>query len=266
MPMEMSQSSGPKFVAGSRRRVLRRAYKRIPKAIMTRGTPGGYYEIPARIRAIVGFTRTGFASTNQTSYEITGNSYKGLGIYWSHADQVHNYGEGSTSNNQGFAQAGLASLQGVFDTAKIAYLDVEVRFNLDAAAISTSGGNWNPSLYLCIDQDDATPPLNLDEVLQYDKVYRLDANNQRGDRSLKFRVYPKIRREIGLTAESIGSSTTLVESANSVYMDLDRPSAAHMGIKGWLDCPGSSAVPAPLSLLGYVTFEVKRVVRYKVTK
>lgn len=263
--MSMSQPSrGP-----SKRRILRKAYKvsKVPRAIRTRGTPQGYYEIPSRLRAIVGFNRNGFSSTNQTNYEITGNSYRGLGMYWTLAEQVHNYGEGSTSNNQGFAQDGVASLQGVFDTAKIAYLDIEVRFNLEAVAQSTNAApNWNPSLYLCIDPDDATPPLNLNTVLQYDKVWRLDGNNQLGDRSLKLRVYPKIRRDVGFTADDIGSSTTLVESAPSVYMDLDRPGAAHMGIKGWLDVPGATGAVAPLAYLGYVTFEVKRVVRYKVTK
>ena len=68
-----------------------RGVSRIPRAISTRGTPDGYYEIPVRtLLKVYGNNGSGFFNTNQgPSSSPSGIGYQGFGL-WTSLDLVTN--------------------------------------------------------------------------------------------------------------------------------------------------------------------------------
>lgn len=235
---------------------------KIPKAIATRGTPRGYYEIPVTNRCTFAFDKAGIKITDQTTYATTGTGFRGGGLWFTLADINMNMGEGTIANFQGISVPGFASLQEVFDMCKVAYVDVEVRFNLAPREISNTTAFYSPACYLAVDPDDAQPPTNLNAILQYNKVYKVVPNSFY-DKPVRIRIYPKSRLDVGSTSEESGSTTTLAVSQPSTYMDIDRPLGAMFGLKFWVDLPGSTATT---DMFGQITFDIKQCRRYKVTK
>lgn len=244
------------------RRSLRRGKMAIPKAIKTRGTPGGYYEIPVQNRFITGTNKSGMLVTNQTDYTTSGSAYQGGAMWWTLSDVNQNFGSGGIVTSQGISVPGLASLQSVFDQCKVAYIDVEVRFNLAPREISNTTAFYNPTLYIVVDPDDGVPPTDLNSVLQYQKVYRVCCNDFY-NKPVKIRVYPKVRLDIGATSDEGGSTTTLTGSTNAMYMDIDRPLGAMFGLKYWLDVPGTTSVT---DMFGQIVWDIKQMRRYKISK
>lgn len=242
----------------------RRVRKRmtIPKAIRTRGAPGGYYEIPVQNRFVTGTSKSGMLVTNQSDFTTSGVAYPGGAMWWTLSDVYQNFGVGAITLQQGISVPGLAEMQSVFDQCKVAYIDVEVRFNLAPREVSNTVAYYNPTLYVVIDPDDAVPPLSLNSVLQYQKVFRLD-NSDFYNKPLKIRIYPKVRGDVGTTSDEAGSGTTLTASQNTMYMDIDRPLGAMFGLKYWLDVPGAGVAT---DLFGQIVWDIKQCRRYKVSK
>ena len=94
-----------------------RGVTRIPRAISTRGTPDGYYEIPVRtLLKVYGNNANGFFQTNQNSSSTpSGVGFQGFGL-WTSLDLVTMYlGEGTVSAQIQRSVLGFSEIARVFD-------------------------------------------------------------------------------------------------------------------------------------------------------
>ncbi len=163
---------------------------RIPRAIQTRGTPSGYYEIPVRtLIKVVGNNQAGFFSTNQDSSAPSGIGFQGFGLFSSLDNVTMLLGEGSPSASIVVSVPGFTEMARVFDQCKIASMSIDVWFEVVPNTIGDSGTtNYGmPDLYVTQDKDDAIPPQNIGEILQYQKVQRMPGM---GYRTYKNKCYP----------------------------------------------------------------------------
>ena len=73
---------------------------------------------------------------------------------------------------------------------------------------------------------------------------------------------PKIRSELGATAEDAGTLTTLSGTQSSTYLQTTKPGVVHFGLKGWLAIP-SAAATAHVYQLNILRTQIRR---YKINK
>lgn len=240
----------------------KKRYKsKIPRAIQTRGTPDGYYEIPVRtLTRIYINTSTGFWDTNQT----TGNSigatgYQGIAFCSTLDNFVCFLGSGSVSASIFNSVPGFAGMQGVFDECKIVneMYDIWVA-NQTPTATSTAAIIGAPDLFLIEDYNDATPPSTIDQVMQYSKMHRVPFDNG----TYKIQYSPRIRVDLGAAADELGSTTTLAGVQAAGYQQLSKPGTTHFGLKGWIAIP-SGSTNSHIYQLNIMRTQIRR---YKINK
>lgn len=253
-------SNNKKMYASQYRK--RRFYKsKVPRAIKTRGTPDGYYEIPVRtLTRIYINTSTGFWDTNQT----TGNSigvtgYQGISFCSTLDNFVCFLGSGSVSASIYNSVPGFSGMQGVFDECKIVNEMYEIWVaNQTPTSTSTAAIIGAPDLFLIEDYNDATPPSTIDQVMQYSKMHRIVFDN--GVYRIKYN--PRIRVDLGSSADESGTATTLAGVSQAGYQQLAKPGTTHFGLKGWLAIPSGSSS----SYIYQLNIMRTQIRRYKINK
>lgn len=240
-----------------KKRVMR-AVSRVPRAIATRGTPSGYYEIPVNIfRKIYWNMSTGLWETNQTTGASVGaTGYNGFS-FASTLDTSLNYVGGSGVNNN-VTVPGFSEMQAVFDQCKIVRIEYEFWFANQAHEM-TSTSHDSPELFMVTDYDNIDVPTSIGEVMQYSKIHRVVGNANIG--KYKLVLYPKVRTAIGSDGAESGTTTTLAGSEAAGYQDAQKPASVHMGLRGWFNT--NSSQPATL---GYLHILERQIRRYKITK
>jgi len=140
---------------------------------------------------------------------------------------------------------------------------IDVWFEVVPNTIGDSGStNYGmPDLYVCQDKDDAIPPQNLGEILQYQKVQRMPGMAYR---TYKNKCYPYVKDVNGTGGDETSTTTTISGSSPAGYMNTSKPAAAHFGWKGFMDTDlaGSSSGAKPFVMNVLVT----QIRRYKTTK
>lgn len=263
-----SQSSNVYATVPMRRRrqmvsSYRRRYKKskVPRAIKTRGTPLGYYEIPVRtLTRIYVNTSTGMWNTNQTTGGGIGTTgYQGIS-FSSTLDSFAAYlGNGGFSASVFNTVPGFAGLQGVFDECKIVSESYDFWVsNQTPEAQNNANIIGAPDLFLVEDYNDGTPPASIDEVMQYSKMLRVCFDNGR----YKVTYRPKVRVDMGATADEAAGTTTLSGVESSGYLQCNKPGVVHFGLKGWLAIPTSS-IQSYVYELNILRTQIRR---YKINK
>lgn len=256
VPMRYNRSMA---VAPYRKR--RYAKRKVPRAIQTRGTPDGYYEIPVKVLTrIYVNTSSGLWETNQSTGASVGVSgYQGVS-FWSSLDAFNcSLGNGAISTQIIQTPPGFAQLQAVFDEGKICKVMFDCWVTAQVPNADSTAGNYGaPDLFLCYDPNNADPPASLDEVLQYSRVERIcfDSNQRH-----RFSYVPKIRTDGGTAQIETGTATTLSISQNATYMQMNKPAVAHFGMRGWLAIP--TAATSRVYQINILRTEIRR---YKVNK
>lgn len=242
----------------SRAMVVRQS--RVPKAIRTRGTPRGYYEIPVTVYRRLYFNMsTGLWNTNPYTAATSGaTGYNGFALNTAFDTSNMPLGNGAISANVAVAVPGFANIQGVFEEGKIARIDYEFWLAAQAADQGTVLAQA-PNIWIVQDYNNSDPPATLDEVLQYSNVRTVkgDINHP-----LKITVYPKVRDSVGSAQDELGTTTTISAVDNATYFQLSKPGAIHFGLRGWFETNSALAT----AQLGYLCIKETQYRRYKVTK
>jgi len=233
------------------------AIVRVPRAISTRGTPDGYYEIPMRqLFRIYGNTSTGLWNTNQTTgAPIGATGYQGLGIYAALDNTYINLGNGAVSAVITQSVPDFASAQNLFDLCKIVDMKVEIWYTNHSRDLSSTGTVYGaPELFLAEDLNDAFPPSSINTVLDKKKVLRCSAMQ---DKKFTMMTKPYLTTDAS-SNDGSGVSTATAVAQPSTYVRCAVPSVSHFGIKGW------SALPtAADSYLYEVNILITQTRRYK---
>lgn len=245
--------------AYKKRRVMR-AVSRVPRAIATRGTPQGYYEIPVSVfRKVYWNMSTGLWETAQSTGTPGGvTGYNGFSFYTALDGSYMALGNGSFSAQNNINVPGFTEMQAVFDQCKVVRIDYEFWFSNQSHEVGTAAHD-NPELFIVKDFDSADPPGSLAEVLQYQKVARVLGNANNG--VYKVSIYPKVRTSVGASADEAGTSTTLAGVESSGYQDCQKPGCFHFGLRGWFNTNSSQG-----ATLGYLHVMERQIRRYKITK
>lgn len=116
----------------------------------------------------------------------------------------------------------------LYDQYQIKAIKIQLipRFT-EVSNTSSQGNMWS-----ILDQDDATPPPNIDTVLQYQNVKRTRMN-QIHTRYFK----PRVAKEVF----SSGITSTYSPSKN-VWVDMAAPGTEHYAIKFWFDSRATNVV------------------------
>lgn len=237
-----------------------RAVSRVPRAIATRGTPKGYYEIPVSLfRKVYWNMSTGLWETSQSTGASIGTSgYNGFS-FWSALDvSSMTLGNGAFSASNSSTLPGFTEMQAVFDQCKIVRIDYEFWFSNQSHEVGTAAHD-NPELFIVKDFDNADPPSTLNEILQYQKVHRVLGNANNG--TYKISIYPKVRTSLGAASDEAGTATTLSGVEGSGYQDVQKPATAHFGLRGWFNTNSIQG-----ATLGYLHVMERQIRRYKITK
>lgn len=242
----------------SRQMVVRQS--RVPKAIRTRGTPRGYYEIPVTVYRRLYFNMsTGLWQTDPyTGVQSGAIGYNGFALNTAMDTSNMPLGNGSITTNVAVAVPGFSSLQGVFEEGKIARIDYEFWIAGQAADQGTVLAQA-PNIWVVQDFNNSDPPASLAEVLQYStvKCVKGDINHP-----LKITVYPKVRDSVGSAQDELGTTTTIAQVEAGGYYQLSKPGAIHFGLRGWFETNAALAT----AQLGYLCIKETQIRRYKVTK
>lgn len=232
---------------------------RVPRAIRTRGTPDGYYEIPVTVYRRIYFNlSTGLWETNPYTAVTAGSTgYNGFGLGTQLDTSQMLLGNGSASAVISVTVPGFAQLASVFDECKISRIDYEFWVAGQAAALG--GALYQaPTIWVAVDGNGIDPPGTLDTLLQYSslKCIKGDINN-----STKITVYPKIREEAASDGGEFSTAVTSSVMRSSTYMSTAKPAALHFGLRGWFETtnPASTTV-------GYLCIKETQYRRYKVAK
>lgn len=255
MPVQKRQRSGSYSKKNFGKKNGGRAVMRVPRAISTRGTPSGYYEIPMRqlFRVYVN-TSTGFWNTNQTTSAPIGTTgYNGLAIYATLDSTIINLGNGGISATISQSVPDFASAQNLFDLCKIADLKIDCWYTNHSRELG-SGIDAYGSMesFLAEDVNDAIPPNAINNVLDKKKVLRAMPSE---GRTFKMSIKPHMILD-GASHDGSGTATTSSISTPSTYVRCDRPQVSHYGIKGW--CATPSAATAYTAVLNILVSQTRR--------
>lgn len=218
-----------------------RAIVRVPRAISTRGTPDGYYEIPVRqLFRIYGNTTTGLWNTNQTTNAPIGvTGYTGMAIYASLDNTYISLGNGSSSATITQGTPDYSASVSMFDLCKIVDMKFEVWFTNHSRELSSGTDTYGaPELFIAEDVNDSVPPSVITDVLSKKRVVRCSAMS---DRKFSMTIRPHLVLDTS-AHDGSGSATTTSMAQAATYCRLDRPAAVHYGLKGFASIPSASAV------------------------
>lgn len=221
----------------SPRKVRRYAKKRsVPRALLTRGTPKGYYEIPVTVyRKLYYNMSTGVWPTTQTTGAQTGlTGYQGFALGTDLSTSKMWLGNGAFSASINVTVPGFAELQACFDECKIHRIDYEFWFQNQGAdtALGSSTLQQSANMFIVEDPNNLDPPASLGTILQYAKVHRVVGDLTRPK---KITLYPKIRLDAGSASDETGTTTTLAVTAPATYCQSAKPAVEHFGLRGWFD-------------------------------
>ena len=198
---------------------------RVPRAIQTRGTPEGYYDIPYhQMVRLYCNTSSGFWPTNQTSMAPYGGAgYQGIGIAFQPNNTRITFGNsGTTTSYEDFSISDFTSLQAIFDDVKLAKITVEAWVNAQPSDTSAALSNA-PEIWACNDTNDCYPGTS--SIQEYAKVARILPN-----RVTKLTFTPMIVSDnvaddgVGVTTSAGQTTTGYVKTASGAY---------HYGVKMW---------------------------------
>lgn len=255
MPVQKRQRSGSYSKKNFGKKNGGRAIMRLPRAISTRGTPDGYYEIPMRqlFRVYVN-TSTGFWNTNQTSSGPIGSTgYNGLALYATLDNTYIALGNGSTSATITQSVPDFSSAANMFDLCKIADLKIDCWFTNQSRELGSGIDAYGAmEAFLAEDVNDAIPPNDIKNVLDKKRVLRAMPSD---GKTFKMGIKPHIVID-GAGHDGAGTATTTSISSPSTYLRCDRPAVTHFGIKGW--CATPSAATAYTAVLNILVTQTRR--------
>lgn len=212
---------------------------KVPRAISTRGTKDGYYEIPCtQLIRLYCNTSSGFWGTDQVSMAPIGTTgWSGMGIYFKNDNTYINFGSngsgGAIASVQNFGVRDFVYLGQVFDDMKVAKINVEVWMNTDPSAVNHTLGNA-PEIWMAFDGNDAYPPNQ--EIQEYAKSVRVLPN-----RKTSFSFTPSLMLD---TASDAGTGTTTgpgVTQASTYVRTNSTASLYGLKIFNWLPYEPSTA-------------------------
>lgn len=254
-----SQSQRRRYAQKKSKRMLV-AKPRVPRAIVSRGTPNGYYEIPVTIYHRLYFnSSTGVWPTDPITGVQTGSTgYNGFGLCSDLDVSYINFGNGGVVAQQVDNVPGFAQMAAVFDECKIARIHYEMWVAGTAGELGTTLKSA-PNVFVVVDNNNADSPSNLNEILQYSPVHTV-----KGDiaRTLKLTVYPKVRMSVGAGEQESSTSTTIAMVQSAGYMECAKPAVTHFGVRGYFETTSSLAS----AQLGYLCIKETQIRRYKVNK
>lgn len=240
--------------SGSKRKNVG-ALVRVPRAISTRGTPDGYYEIPMRqLFRVYCNTSSGFWNTNQTTSAPIGvTGYNGMAIYATLDSTIINLGSGGISATISQSVPDFSSAQNMFDLCKIADLKIDCWYTNHSRELGSGIDAYGAmESFLAEDVNDAIPPNAINNVLDKKKVLRAMPSE---GRTFKMTIKPHMIVD-GASHDGSGTSTTSAISSPSTYVRCDRPQVSHYGIKGW--CATPSAATAYTAVLNILITQTRR--------
>lgn len=233
---------------------------RVPKAIKTRGTPAGYYELPARqLFRLYGNSSTGVWNTNQTTNAPIGaTGYQGFAYYTQFDNAYMNLGNGGAAATVVQSIADSSSCTNLFDLCKISSIEVEIWITNPSREQQSTAGNYGAvELYMCQDTNDATPPNSLSNVLDRTKILRIVPDG----RKYKMKFQPYISGDVS-SNDGAASTTTIALASPATYFRTDRPAVSHFGFKGWVVVPSD----ATSNYLYSVNFLITQTRRFKMNQ
>lgn len=263
-PRTVAVNITPMPYAKRPRKITRKGHvlSRVPRAIQTRGTPSGYYEIPVTIYRKVYFNMsTGVWPTNQsTGAQIGATGYPGFG-FATQLDSSHLFfGSGSISATDSIAVPGFTGqLAACFDTCKIVRIDYTMWYQGQAEVFGGGSAKQAPNLFIAVDPNNVDPPSSLDEVMQYSKVYTVAGDI---NRPTKFSCYPTIRLDSSGSPDAGGTNESRGVTSPSTYIQTALPGTYHYGLRGWADTLSSAVSPT----IGYIHIQERQIRRYKITR
>lgn len=255
----------PSYGKKSRRRS--RKVIKVPRAIATRGTPDGYYEIPVHSYTKIFLAgNQGFYNTDQITGAVGALGGAGFGYYTSLDNEYFLLGGFGVYQTITKAVPGFSSIQAVFDNCKISEIRMEYWFTTTNSSATTfeytaagdvlrSAGVDLPELWLTEDQNNANPGNNMDDICQYSKLLCVRQNSQ----SYKMKFRPHIRDDVGTAGDESGTTTTLAAAVPSTYIQTAKPAAAHFGVRGFLNISNTATVAQQ----GYLHIKTTQIRRYK---
>ena len=206
---------------------------RVPRAIRTRGTPDGYYEIPVTVYRKIYFNQsTGLWVTDPTTGVSSGsNGYNGFGMGTQLDTSQFLLGNGAVSASIQVGVPGFAELQNVFDECKISRIDYEFWIASEAPALGGTSYTC-PSVWVAIDNNGIDPPSNLNQLLQYGSVRCLKGDIHHPTR---LTVFPKIREDASSDGAEMSTAVTSSVCRPSTYTMTAKPGVLHYGVRGWFE-------------------------------
>jgi len=232
VPMRYSRRMAPKPYR------RRRPYKsRVPRAISTRGTPSGYYELPVRVfwKLYVNTSTGAWITDPVTGAQSGATGYQGFVLSMDYSQVYIDLGNGAFSANIPVNIPGVSELQNVFDICKMYKVDYEFWWanglNQSPTSANAAGA---PEFFVATDASGATPPGSQNTILQYSDLLRCEGeptHRYRKSQYLKQRVY------LGTTPDPTGNAGILGGSQASTYFETDKPSVRHTGLIGWFQLP-----------------------------
>jgi len=245
-------------IQGGRPKRYRGMGRRVPRAIQTRGTPDGYYEIPSQMLIRLYFnSTTGIWPTTQTNNQPTGaTGYEAFAMRFDFDEVVLHFGNnGAINTSQTMSIPGATELGAVFDEFKQVRVEQEYWLANQVPGVHTSGtaAAGNPEFWVVEDQNDAFPP-TMTAIQQYAKSTRVMA-----DKPVKVTHTQKVVLDAATDAGS-GASTSVGPMVNT-YMKAGS-NASLLGTKVYFWIPQNAAGTA---YVGYLNIKLRIVRRYKKT-
>lgn len=229
--------------------------QRVPRAIRTRGTPDGYYEIPQNVLLRFYFnTSTGIFVTDQaTGAPVGATGYKGLGFRFTDDEVVLHFGDNNViSTTSTITIPNATELNSVFDECKTARVHMQYW-----VANQTPGGHtttgYDPEFWAVVDTNDTFPP-GQDIIQSYAKNTRILT-----DRVTNMQFVPALQVDAAADAGS-GASTAAGLSMNGYVRTGSNATLLGSKLYYWLPYTSTS------TYVGYLNIKIVLVRRYKRTR
>lgn len=226
---------------------------RVPRAIQTRGTPDGYYEIPSNILIRLYFNNTtGVWPTDQTNNQPSGLvGYEGVSFSFTFKEIIIHFGNnGSISTSSTIVLPNQGDIGGVFDQYKHVRTEMEFWLSNQSSNYHTTSAA-NPEFWVAYDPNDALPPSST-QIQSYNRSTRVLT-----DRPTRVTHYPKVILDAATDA-GIGTTTAGGPIVNT-YMKTGTTDR-HVGTKMYYWIPKD---PDGNSFAGYINIKFRIVRRFK---
>lgn len=256
MPLPQRRKRSLNTSSSAYRKRGRAVVRRVPRAIQTRGTPDGYYEIPSNLLVRLYYNNsTGVWPTNQVNNQPTGaTGYEGFGIRYDFDQIFFHFGNaGAINTTQVITLPGAAELGAVFDEFKQVRVEQEYWMATQVSTAHTTAAS-NGEFWVVEDQNDAFPPTQ-DSIVQYASSVRVMQ-----DRPVKAIHYQKL--QLDAAADAGSGATNGVGPMTNTYVRTGSTSAL-LGTKVYYWIP---QVPSGgPGYIGYLNIKLRIVRRYKKT-